>query len=303
MRLLQIALLVLAMMRVAAAVSEFATRQPLVLIGDSITEAGFNGGWAGWAALLSDHVRLFREDGKESIEIQRDVINRGYSGYTTRSFIPMLKDILESTQTKTYREPALTTIFLGANDASQSPAQHVPIQEYTENLYTFAKHYLHTYPTSKLLFITPPAPVCECEYDHGRMNILPINHDYQNHTDGRMDASFSLSSTSHIIGSSTTTKTLYKRPWQNSQNYTRVYRDRVLAVVRDLNGKYPDQVGVMDTWEMMFGVDSETGSVVYDRDVADGFYIDGLHYNAKGDFLHYQHLVAVVQRLWPSIGL
>ncbi|KAJ3075070.1 hypothetical protein HDU98_009249 [Podochytrium sp. JEL0797] len=274
--------------------SEFHVRPHVVLIGDSITEGGFNGEWLGWAALLSDHVRNFRQDGQEVLEIQRDVINRGYGGYTTRSFVPMFADLLHSVQTATFPQPALTTIFLGANDAAFGAGdQNVPVQEYTDILKSFVVYHKEVYPDARVLLITPPAPVCECEYDHGRVGVFPGEQD------GRVDASLvseSHSDASKHYGQVPLFRELYMRPNDRNHTITKLYRDAVIRVAED-EGALDSRVGVLDTWEMMFGGDGE-----YDRDVADSYYHDGLHFNARGDYLMYQGLVGVVAELWPELG-
>lgn len=56
--------------------------------------------------------------------------------------------------------PTLITIWLGANDAAlpngSSPAQHVPIESYKENLVTLVHSFQAMAPDSGILLITPP---------------------------------------------------------------------------------------------------------------------------------------------------
>ena len=100
-------------------------RARAVLFGDSITQQSFAVG--GWGARLAD--KLFRKV---------DVFNRGYSGYSTRTILPLLPFVFPET-CNTF----LATIFFGANDScfpgGEFP-QHVPLAEYEQNLKTLVSH-------------------------------------------------------------------------------------------------------------------------------------------------------------------
>mmetsp|Transcript_23398 Transcript_23398/g.32787 ORF Transcript_23398/g.32787 Transcript_23398/m.32787 type:complete len:282 (-) Transcript_23398:192-1037(-) len=104
-------------------------RPAIILFGDSITQQGF--GWegsTGWASLLSaDYSR------------RADVLNRGFSGYNTRHALDLLPHVIGTTR------PAegvlFATVFFGANDAAlPGELQHVPIDEYEQNLKTIVHH-------------------------------------------------------------------------------------------------------------------------------------------------------------------
>lgn len=97
-------------------------RPAIVLFGDSITQQGF--GWegaSGWVSLLSS-----------AYSRRADVLNRGFSGYNTRHALDILPRI--------FGEPSqegvlFCTVFFGANDAAlPGERQHVPLDEYGENL-------------------------------------------------------------------------------------------------------------------------------------------------------------------------
>lgn len=133
------------------------TRPIIVLFGDSITQQGF--GWeggTGWVSLLSS-----------TYSRRADVINRGYSGYNTRHGVNLLPQIFGTTTTMTpsqdplgslgngkeddnencntndpyYKDVLFVTIFFGANDAAlPGELQHVPIEEYGENLSTMISY-------------------------------------------------------------------------------------------------------------------------------------------------------------------
>ncbi|EGD76418.1 hypertrophic agonist responsive protein [Salpingoeca rosetta] len=94
-------------------------RDTAVLFGDSITQYSFAP--QGWGAGIA-----------HAFQRKVDVVNRGFSGYTTRSARAMLKHIFPE---QGEADPHLfVTVFFGANDAAQECDQHVPIEEYEENL-------------------------------------------------------------------------------------------------------------------------------------------------------------------------
>lgn len=110
----------------AATMVSLRVRPVILLFGDSLTQLGFgeNGG-VGWASLVA------------SAYIRRaDVLNRGFSGYNTRHSLDVLERVLGGTAPQTTEQSVLFgTVFLGANDAAlPGEPQHVPIDEYAENL-------------------------------------------------------------------------------------------------------------------------------------------------------------------------
>ncbi|KAE8605036.1 hypothetical protein XENTR_v10014946 [Xenopus tropicalis] len=89
-----------------------------------------------------------------------DVINRGLSGYNTRWAKLLLPRLIPDAAEK----PVAITIFFGANDSAlkeENPQQHVPLEEYTENLKCMIQ-YLKSInvPQDRIILITPP-PICE----------------------------------------------------------------------------------------------------------------------------------------------
>lgn len=123
-------------------------RPQIVLFGDSITEQSFRLG--GWGAALTD-----------TYSRKADVVVRGYGGYNTRWALFLLHHLFPLSSTK---PPAAVTIFFGANDAAlsgrASDRQHVPVEEYKENLKKIVHHLKECSPTMLVLMITPP-PVDE----------------------------------------------------------------------------------------------------------------------------------------------
>jgi lysophospholipase L1-like esterase len=125
------------------------SRRVILLLGDSITEQAFGNSRApGWASILSDAYRR-----------KADVLNRGFSGYTTRLLMPVAARIFSALDADGVR-PALTTLFLGANDANQdagrTPSQAVPLSEFEARLTHLA---VEAATRSDALILIAPGPV------------------------------------------------------------------------------------------------------------------------------------------------
>ncbi|KAK1427646.1 hypothetical protein QVD17_16337 [Tagetes erecta] len=119
-------------------------RPQIVLFGDSITEQSFR--YGGWGASLTN-----------TYSRKADIVVRGYGGYTTRWALFLLHHIFPLGSTT---RPIATTVFLGANDAAlpgrTSERQHVPLEEYKENLKKIVRHLKECSPTMLIVLITPP---------------------------------------------------------------------------------------------------------------------------------------------------
>ncbi|KAH7115068.1 SGNH hydrolase-type esterase domain-containing protein [Dendryphion nanum] len=127
-----------------------AAYEQFFLFGDSITQDSFNQqrGFGFSAALQHAYIRRL------------DVVNRGFSGYNTRQALKVLPTILPSPQQARIR---FLVIFFGANDASLPQAknnQHVPLDEYKENLERIILHPLVTAHSPRIVLVAPP-PVNE----------------------------------------------------------------------------------------------------------------------------------------------
>mmetsp|Transcript_19800 Transcript_19800/g.48447 ORF Transcript_19800/g.48447 Transcript_19800/m.48447 type:complete len:263 (-) Transcript_19800:229-1017(-) len=120
-------------------------RGSIVLLGDSITQQGFSVG--GWAARLANYYSR-----------RADVLNRGFSGYTSEWALPMLKDLFDPSATP---YPILVTVFFGANDAvdQKLSKRHVPLQRYKENLTKIVEFVRSVYPNSTRIVLIAPPPV------------------------------------------------------------------------------------------------------------------------------------------------
>lgn len=84
------------------AVSQTIFKPMFVLVGDSITEFGFDDG--GWGTMMADTYRR-----------KADVVNRGFGGYTSRMGVYVLDEFLNSFGAGRIK---LVTLCFGANDAS-----------------------------------------------------------------------------------------------------------------------------------------------------------------------------------------
>jgi lysophospholipase L1-like esterase len=98
----------------------FRVRPAIILYGDSLTQFSFGEYGGGWASLLS-----------AAYQRRADVFNRGFSGYNTRHALDMVPKVFAPAEGGI----VFATVFWGANDASlPGERQHVPVEEYGENL-------------------------------------------------------------------------------------------------------------------------------------------------------------------------
>ncbi|KAI4306405.1 hypothetical protein L6164_029685 [Bauhinia variegata] len=128
-------------------------RPKIYLFGDSITEGSFQEG--GWGASLTNHFAR-----------TADVVLRGYSGYNTRWALKALDTVFPATETSgdsganDNSSPIAVTVFFGANDAClpdrYASFQHVPLQEYKQNLHSIVSFLKKKWPKTHVLLITPP---------------------------------------------------------------------------------------------------------------------------------------------------
>ncbi|XP_073135109.1 GDSL esterase/lipase At5g45920-like [Henckelia pumila] len=120
-------------------------RPKIYLFGDSITEASFADG--GWGSSLANHFSR-----------TADVVLRGYSGYNTRWALKVKEKVLHPSESGL--SPAAVLVFFGANDAClperSSAFQHVPLEEYKQNLRTIVAFLKKQWPSSFILLVTPP---------------------------------------------------------------------------------------------------------------------------------------------------
>lgn len=113
----------------------------IVLFGDSITEQSFNPAFFGsGSALANDYARKL------------DVINRGFSGYTSREARHPLPRVFPTRND----DVKLVFVFFGANDAVlEGYDQHIPLIDYVENM----KYILTSEPLRKKVIAVIPPPI------------------------------------------------------------------------------------------------------------------------------------------------
>ncbi|KAG9128658.1 hypothetical protein Leryth_026678 [Lithospermum erythrorhizon] len=123
-------------------------RPTIYLFGDSITEQSFL--QAAWGASLAN---LYCR--------RADVVLRGYGGYNTRWALRVLNQgkVFPPPQSSG-GAPLAVTVFFGANDAalpdSFNAGVHVPLEEYKQNLHSIVAIFKERWPTTSVIFITPP---------------------------------------------------------------------------------------------------------------------------------------------------
>ncbi|PIN23534.1 Isoamyl acetate-hydrolyzing esterase [Handroanthus impetiginosus] len=119
-------------------------RPQIVLFGDSITQQSFRSG--GWGASLAD---IYSR--------KADVVLRGYGGYNTRWALFLLHHLFPLGSAT---PPIAVTIFFGANDAAllegTGKKQHVPLEEYSDNLTKMVQHIKNWSSSTLIVLITPP---------------------------------------------------------------------------------------------------------------------------------------------------
>ncbi|XP_022007006.1 GDSL esterase/lipase At5g62930 [Helianthus annuus] len=76
--------------------------------------------------------------------------------------------------------PVATTVFFGANDAAltgrYSERQHVPLEEYKENLRKIVRHLKECSPTMLIVLITPPPIDEEWQQQYATYSSLCLSH-------------------------------------------------------------------------------------------------------------------------------
>jgi lysophospholipase L1-like esterase len=87
-----------------------------------------------------------------------DLVNRGFSGYTSAQAVKVLPEFYPSILSVGVR---FMTVFFGANDAVLSPyEQHIPLNQYVANLNAIVDYAFTKGQKPRILVLTPP-PVNE----------------------------------------------------------------------------------------------------------------------------------------------
>uniref|UniRef100_K7MTI7 SGNH hydrolase-type esterase domain-containing protein n=1 Tax=Glycine max TaxID=3847 RepID=K7MTI7_SOYBN len=125
-------------------------RPQFVLFGSSIVQLSFS--LQGWGAILA---HLYAR--------KADIILRGYSGWNSRRAVQVLDEIFPKNATE---QPELIIVYFGGNDSllphPSGLGQHVPLQEYIENMRKIAIHLKSLSKKTRLIFLGAP-PVNEAQ--------------------------------------------------------------------------------------------------------------------------------------------
>ncbi|KAF2846419.1 SGNH hydrolase [Plenodomus tracheiphilus IPT5] len=228
------------------------------LFGDSITQESFNQdrGFGFSAALQAAYIRRL------------DVVNRGFSGYNSRQALQVLPAIVPSPDEAKIR---FLTIFFGANDASLPDApnkQHVPLDEYKDNLEKIITHPKIVAHNPRIILIAPP----------------PINE----HLWWPRDQSNGYTSVSRLAST------------------TKVYAEAVCHVGEKLNVPVVNLWKAFmaktelkaDAWKLG---DPVPGSLdVPQNDALVELMYDGLHFNPAGYNIFFQEVIKLIEAQWPD---
>lgn len=121
-------------------------RPIVLLLGDSLTQQASEP--SGWGAALTAAYAHARN---------ADVLNRGFSGYTSRLLSRVLPTLLSQIGGPLERV-ALVTLLIGSNDATRPGAeQHVPVAEFAANVARILATLRSTLPHARVVVLTPPA--------------------------------------------------------------------------------------------------------------------------------------------------
>jgi lysophospholipase L1-like esterase len=178
-------------------------RPAIFLFGDSITQYSFGeaGVQVGWGSLVSS-----------AYQRRADVFNRGFSGYNTRHALDLVPRVF-GTHESGY---LFCIVFFGANDAAlQGERQHVPVEEYGENLGKIIKSIRDLTKSSE-------DQTCEDSFPIIVMTPPPVDDETWKNELGRDD---------------------YDRTNENG----RKYGEEAKKVAKQLN------CPVLDTWELLEG--------------------------------------------------
>lgn len=192
----------------------------ILCLGDSLTE----GAWAigGYGQLIASefHGRY-------------DVLNRGYSGYTSRQLLAKLKDDFFAPGDSTDSLVKAVILNISTNDAVHEGMglQHVPVDETRENLRATVKILQEKLPAAKIMLVTP--------------TIVDPN-----------------AWTGFRVGSFRDDPSLFDKPFDRSLENTRKYRDVVLEVANELGLPSVDAWNILESAVKAGQVDS--AELLYD---------------------------------------
>ena len=119
----------------------------ILLIGDSLTDLGFNNGWG-------YYMKLWYKN-------KATIINKAICKYTSQMIKNMFMSLIEQTNIQ------LCTILLGTNDC-YNPDLFVSPEHYKKNILSMIDSLREINPCCLILLITPPI----CKYHHGILDYV-----------------------------------------------------------------------------------------------------------------------------------
>ncbi|KAF9920753.1 hypothetical protein FBU30_009307 [Linnemannia zychae] len=243
--------------------------------------------WSWWHKENSEHNFAYSIDDRGWVaqlsnvyQRRLDIINRGFSGYTTEQALYLLPQILPLATTVQPSDPKIQfiTLFFGANDAClPHSVQHVPLDRYAENLRTLLDMVHNssspTYsPYTKIIVICPP-PVEEIAWkaECDRFGTV-MDHD------------------------SNLTKKYAETCLRVATEYAAESASRtgVDSAANTANGVRLHEIDVIDTWSIMMDL-VESG----ERNLSD-FLRDGVHLAAEGNNIIFQEIMNIIRTKYPE---
>jgi lysophospholipase L1-like esterase len=227
------------------------------LFGDSITQRGYDQDLGfGWVSALS------------SVYIRKlNVINAGLSGYNTKMALHTLPQVFPTPENTKIR---FLVIFFGANDArfpnTPQAEQHVPIEEYRQNLRKIIQHPLVQAHNPKIILTTPP-PVDEALCEKLELEIWGID--------------------------------VVRRTAEVVSQYAQVVRDvgkEMDVAVLDVWTAFMEKVG----WKPGQPLIGAKGVAQIKGTELPTLLVDGLHLTGDGNKIVYHELMRLIRERWPD---
>lgn len=270
----------------------------LVLLGDSLFQHAFSQGLDRTGQLIGS----FGPRLSEAYIRRLDVLNRGLSGYNTRKVLSLLESDRRPVPGQNVR---FAVILLGANDSRLpdtpgGPQQHVPLEEFGENLGKIVALVKSQAKPRNIVLITPP-PVDER---------LTVEADSAKHL--KLEG---------VVRRKAVVTAQYARCVRE------VAREKGIALV-DIWGVMMEKAGYRDA-SLRTGSDLELGTAYLDEhshadwdsragaagynehtlpgssaapvnEVLQSYLHDGLHFTRKGYDLLFDELISVVEKEFPD---
>lgn len=227
------------------------------LFGDSITQRGYDQDLGfGWVAALSS-----------AYQRKLNVINGGLSGYNTKMGLHILPQVLPTPEQTKIR---FLAIFFGANDArfpnTPQAEQHVPIEQYRENLKKMIQHPLVQAHSPRIILITPP-PLDEALCEKLELEIWGID--------------------------------VVRRRAKVTSQYAQAVRDvgkEMDVAVLDVWSAFMHKVG----WASGQPLIGAKGVPQKEELGLSTLLVDGLHLTGEGNRVVYQELTKLISEKWPD---